>query len=418
MPDPASTASNPPWETRRHSPRPGRLRRLLSWAVGLVLLGLLVFGIMPKPVEVEIAAAFRGPLTVHVIEEGKTRIRNRFVISAPVAGQLRRVALKAGDAVKAGETILAVVEPSAAPLLDPRANAQAEARVAAATAGKQRAEQTLEMAKTAAAFAKTNWDRVSKTSGTISISASERDAAQRDALMRDREVHAGEFALQVANFELEQAKVMLRQFHGAESAAGDVVEMRSPVSGQVLRVVQESAVAVAPGSAILEVGDPADIEIEAEILSRDAVAIQPGAEVNVEQWGGEPLKARVRRVEPAAFTKISALGVEEQRVIVLADLVHPPAAVPVMGDRFRVEVKVAVWHRDDTLLAPAGALFREGSEWKTYRLTGGRAVKTAVETGRTDGRFTEITNGLQPGMEVLLYPPDTVTDGTRVKKRG
>jgi HlyD family secretion protein len=168
----------------------------------------------------------------------------------------------------------------------------------------------------------------------------------------------------------------------------------------------------------LEIGDPADIEIEAEILSRDAVAIRPGDAVEVEQWGGEnPLKGRVRRIEPAAFTKISALGVEEQRVIVLSDLLDIPEAARALGDRFRVEVRVAVWHADDVLIVPAGALFREGNAWKTYVFRDGEAKLTAVDAGHTDGRLTEIISGLQAGDEVLLHPPDTVTDGTSVRKR-
>jgi HlyD family secretion protein len=180
----------------------------------------------------------------------------------------------------------------------------------------------------------------------------------------------------------------------------------------------ESETVVTPGTQILEVGDPADIEIEAEILSRDAVTIHPGDSAEIDQWGGEnPLKGCVRRVEPAAFTKISALGVEEQRVIVLSDLVDPPDAAKALGDRYRVEVRVAVWHADDVLVVPTGSLFREGNEWKTYVFSGGRARLTAIQTGHSDGRFTEILSGVKAGDEVLLHPPDTVKDGTAVTKR-
>ena len=175
---------------------------------------------------------------------------------------------------------------------------------------------------------------------------------------------------------------------------------------------------VAPGAQILEIGDPADIEIEAEILSRDAVAIPPGAEVTIEQWGGtEPLHARVRRVEPAAFTKVSALGVEEQRVIVRSDLIHPPSAAQLLGDRYRVEVRIAIWHQDNVLLVPAGALFREGNAWKTFVYRDHHAHATTVEAGHTDGRQTEILSGVNAGTQVLLHPPDTVKDGVAVVKR-
>ena len=203
------------------------------------------------------------------------------------------------------------------------------------------------------------------------------------------------------------------------STVGNLVEVKSPVSGRVLKVMQESETIVSPGTAILEIGDPADIEIEAEILSRDAVAIEPGDSVEIVQWGGDlPLKGRVRRVEPAAFTKISALGVEEQRVIVLIDLVDPPEAAKALGDRYRVEVRVAIWHSDDALVVPAGALFREGNLWKTFVLRDGKAVLTAVEAGRSDGRLTQVLSGLQAGDRVLLHPPDTISDGTRVVMRG
>jgi HlyD family secretion protein len=203
------------------------------------------------------------------------------------------------------------------------------------------------------------------------------------------------------------------------STAGNLVEVKSPVSGRVLTVMQESETVVSPGTRILEIGDPADIEIEAEILSRDAVTIRPGDPVEVEQWGGEaPLNGRVRRIEPAAFTKISALGVEEQRVYVLSDLVDPPEAAKALGDRYRVEVRVAVWHSDDVPIVPAGALFREGNVWKTFLYQNGKARLTVIEAGHSDGRFTEILSGLEPGDKVLLHPPDTVKDGAKVKERG
>ena len=175
---------------------------------------------------------------------------------------------------------------------------------------------------------------------------------------------------------------------------------------------------VAPGTPILEVGDPADLEIEAEILSRDAVAIKPGAEVSVEQWGGEtPLKGRVRLVEPAAFTKVSALGVEEQRVYVLSDLEAPPDSAKALGDRYRVEVRVAIWNNPDVLLVPSGALFREGREWKTFIFDSNKAKIITVEIGRTDGKMSEVLNGLKAGDKVLMHPPDSVKDGTQIVAR-
>ncbi|CAN5686106.1 HlyD family efflux transporter periplasmic adaptor subunit [soil metagenome] len=407
----------PPWDAKRNKPKSGGLRRLLMWALLIAFLVFVFYGLKGKSIEVETGLVSRGPLTVHVVEEGKTRIRNRFVVSAPVAGLMRRVILKPGATVVAGETMLTVIEPSLSPLLDPRTQAQAEARLQATQASVKRAEQTLELARTVAQFAKANWERIQGMQDQRSVSITDRDNAQRDAEMRLREVYAAEFAQKVSFYELDQAKAALLQIQSPD-IKGSTVEVKAPVSGRILRVEKESEANVMPGTAILEIGDPANLEIEAEILSRDAVGIKPGADVRIEQWGGDaPLQGRVRLVEPAAFTKISALGVEEQRVIVLTDLVNPPAAVQALGDRYRVEVHVAVWHQDDVLLIPSGALFREGSEWKTFVFDNGKAKKVPLEAGRSDGLMTEVLKGLTEKTEVLLHPPDSVKDGADVVKR-
>ncbi len=416
MSEPTRETFTPPWEGRRNRSALGLLRRVITWTLSLGLLGFIGYGLRPRPVEVEIGMVARGPLTVHVVEEGKTRIRNRYIVSAPVAGQMRRVPLKNGDLVKAGETIIARIEPAISPLLDPRAKAEAEARLQGTDAGKLKAAQSLEMAHTSEKFTLQNWERSKKLVQTKSISDTDRDKAERDYEMSARETRAAEFALKIAEYELAQAKAALMQIETPGNST--TIEVRSPVSGFVLRVMQESATIVTPGVQILEVGDKSDIEIEAEILSRDAVAIKPGASVSIEQWGGEkPLDGRVRLVEPAAFTKISALGVEEQRVIVLSDLLNPPPEAQKLGDRYRVEVRVAVWHGDDVVLVPAGALFREGSEWKTFVFEGNSARKRTLQAGHSDGRMTEVIKGLTVGAEVLLHPPDTVKDGSPVQKR-
>lgn len=412
----AGSTGTPPWEAKKLPSKRGLARKLVVWLLIGGVLALVLYGLRPKPIEVEIATVGRGPLTVHVTEEGKTRIRNRYVVAAPVSGQMQRIDLKPGDPVTAGKTVLTVIEPGLAPLLDARAKTQAEARLAATQAARQQAEQALEMARTSARFAETNWQRVKAKASEGSISATDRDTIEREAQIREREVRAAEFALKVAEFEIAQAEAALQSFSAAGS--GGRIEVRAPVSGLLLRVMQESAAPVAAGTALVEVGDPADLEIEAEILSRDAVGIPPGAEVSVEQWGGEtPLRARVRRVEPAAFTKVSALGVEEQRVIVLSDLEAPPAAVRALGDRYRVEVRVAVWHADDVLRVPSGALFREGGVWKTFVLRDGVARRATIEAGRSDGKLTQVLGGLQDGERVLLHPPDSVTDGSAIQER-
>ena len=411
----AEAPSSPPWESKKAPSGRGLIRRLILWGGVLGVLALVGYGLKPRPVEVEAEAVKRGPLTVHVQEEGKTRIRHRYIVSAPLAGNMRRVTLRAGDEVKANDTVLTVIEPGLAPLLDARSRAQAEAHVAAAEAMSSKAKEGVEMARTAAQFARTNWDRVKSKAAEGSISASDRDMIERDAQMRDREVRAAEFALKVADYETAQARAALMQMD-APSSDG-IIEVRAPVSGRVLKVQQESATMIATGTPILEVGDPTDLEIEAEILSRDAVAIQPGAEATVEQWGGDmPLKARVRRVEPAAFTKISALGVEEQRVIVLCDM-DTSAPARALGDRYRVELRIAIWHDADVLLVPAGALFREGSEWRTFVMDYGKAKIVTVKTGRTEGKLTQVLGGLAEGDKVLMHPPDSVKDGVQIVQR-
>ena len=412
-----SPDSQAPWATPRNGSGKNLARRLLPWLGGLFLLALVAWGLWPKPIVIETGVAARGPLTVRVSEEGKTRVRNRYVVAAPVAGKMRRVSLKPGDEVKASDTLLTAIEPVAPPLLDPRARAQAEAVVSMTEASRKQAAESLAAKRAALKMAAADRDRMRAVTRDGSLSESDRDKMEGDASIKSADVRAAEFSLQVIDYELVQARAALER--PDSNSSGNLVEVKSPVSGRVLKVMQESEMVVTPGVPILEIGDPADIEIEAEILSRDAVTIHPGDLVEVGQWGGEnPLKGRVRRVEPAAFTKISALGVEEQRVIVLSDLVDVPAAARALGDRYRVEVSVAVWHSEDVLVVPAGALFREGNAWKSYIFRAGKARLTPVQAGHSDGRFTEILSGMEADDPVLLHPPDTVKDGTSVIKRG
>jgi HlyD family secretion protein len=414
--NPQNTDGSAPWDTKRSASGKHLLRRFLPWLGALAILALIAWGLWPKPVIIETGRVARGPLKVRVSEEGKTRVRNRYVVAAPVAGKMRRVPLKPGDAVEAGKSILTSIEPVVVPLLDPRARAQAAAVVSMREASRMQTSESLAAIRAASKMATAELERVRSVTRADTVSQSDRDRVEMESSIKAAEVRAAEFSLQVSDYELVQARAALERPEA--SPAGNLVDVKSPVSGRVLRVMQESEMVVTSGTPILEIGDPADLEIEAEILSRDAVAIHPGAAVELEQWGGEiPLKARVRRIEPAAFTKISALGVEEQRVIVLSDLLEIPETARALGDRFRVEVQVVVWQADDVLIVPAGALFREGNAWKTYVFRNGVALLTAVDAGHSDGRLTEIISGLQAGDEVLLHPPDTVQDGTSVKKR-
>lgn len=279
-----------------------------------------------------------------------------------------------------------------------------------------RAAQVLDALQAALDLAIRERDRVRAVGRTGTLSESDRDRSEADALIKAAEARAAEFALQVAAFEVDQAKMNLER--PTATGAANRIELVSPVSGVVLKVMQESETTIAAGTPILEIGDPKDLEIEAEILSQDAVGIRPGDAVEVVQWGGDGvLAARVRRIEPAAFTKVSALGVEEQRVLVLCDLENPPEDGTALGDRYRVETRIAVWRGEDVVLAPAGALFRRGNQSHAFVLADGRARLVRVDAGPTDGRMTSIRSGLEPGDLVLLHPPDVVEDGSRVVAR-
>lgn len=373
---------------------------------------LIAIGLWPKPVPVEVAPVSRGKLAVTVDEEGMTRVKNRYVVSAPVAGQLRRIDWKAGAAVEAGKTVLAVLETSGADLLDARSQAQAEARIRAADAARNAATAQRERAKAAAKLAANDLTRVERLYAEKVLSAQEFDNAQLRGTTALQEERAAGFGLQVAEFELEQARALLTRGVGGAAANGEPLVITSPVSGRILKVYQESARVVPGGFPLLEIGDPTDLEVRIEVLSRDGVAVAPGARVILEQWGGaEPLAARVRLVEPSAFTKISALGVEEQRVYVIADFSDPAERRASLGDNFRVEARIVTWEGENILRAPAGALFQRGTGWRTFVLEGGRARLREIEVGRSNGLETEIREGLREDEQVIVYPGDKVIDG-------
>lgn len=396
-------------------------RRRLPVVAGLVLAGLIVVGLWPRAIPVEMGTVTRGPLVVTVDEEGMTRVKNRYVISTPVAGLLRRIDWKAGATVEAGKTVLAVLESTGADFLDARSAAQAEARVRAAEANRAAAVAQRDRATTAAKLAATEFERTRTLREQNVASAQEFDVAQMQSETAAQAARAAEFALKVADFEREQAQAVLTRGTPAAAADGRTpalppLVITSPVDGRILRVMQESSRTVPAGFPLMEVGDPTDLEVRIEVLSRDGVAIRPGARVLLEQWGGNvPLKARVRLVEPSAFTKISALGVEEQRVYVIADFVDPPDKRPTLGDSYRVEARIVTWEKPDALRAPSGALFQHGDAWQAFVIDGGRARLRDVKVGRSNGIETEILDGLAEGDRVVVYPGDKVIAGTRVE---
>jgi len=374
-------------------------RRWLPYVLGLALIVALGFGLRAKPAAVETALAATGPLRATVSEEGKTRIKQRYVVSSPVTGQLRRVPFKPGATVAAGD-VVAVIEPMAASPLDTRSRALAEARRDSAVA-------TLEKTRAAHALAISELKRVQRMFDAGTVSPQDIENAQLRETTASREIVAAEGALRAAVAELAVV--------GPDTVPA-LIEVRAPVAGRVLHVFQESERPVTAGTALISAGDPADLEVVIELLSRDGAALAPGARVELEQWGGpQPLAARVRLVEPAAFTKISALGVEEQRVNVVADIITPVAERASLGDNFRVEARVIVWETENTLKVPVSALFRRGSDSAAYIVRGGKAVLVPVVAGRSSGSEVQVLKGLTAGDEVILYPGDRVSDGQRVK---
>jgi HlyD family secretion protein len=380
-------------------------RRWLPYAGAAVLVALITAGLWPRPIPVETARAAVGPLRATVNEEGKTRIKQRYVVSAPVAGQLRRIPFKAGAEVQAGETVLAVIDPLSSTLLDARTRLAAEAKRDTAVAN-------VEKARAGQHFAASELRRLEKLHAEKMVSVQELESGQLREASAAKEQAAAESALRQTEAELAEFAAIVPS---GTNTLLDPVQVKAPANGRVLRVFEENARSVAAGTPVMEIGDPADLEVVVEVLSRDGAAIPPGTPVELEQWGGgEPLRAKVRLVEPAAFTKVSALGVEEQRVNVIADLLTAPEQRRNVGDAFRVEARIIVWEARDALKVPAGALFRKGEQWAAFVVAEGRARLRIVKAGRSSGTETQVLEGLKEGEEVILYPGSRVRDGQRV----
>lgn len=394
-----------------------RWTRRLPWLGGALLVALIGVGLWPKALPAEVAVVSRGDLAVTVNEEGMTRVKNRYVIASPVGGELRRIGWKAGAVVEAGKTVLAVLESGGADLLDTRSLAQAEARVRAGEAAVAQAAAQRARIGATAKLQREDYARQKSLFASGALSRQEIDGAEMRATATAQEERAAEFAGQIAEFELMQARALLSRGRPVGAAAGnqEPLVITAPVSGRILRVFQESERLVPAGFPLLEIGDPTDLEARIEVLSRDGVAIKAGARVRLEQWGGaEPLNAQVRLVEPSAFTKISALGVEEQRVFVVVDLTDPLGARPTLGDNFRVEARIETWSGKGVLKVPAGALFQRGTNWQAFAVDGNSARLQTVRIGRSNGLETEVTDGLIEGQRVIIYPGDQVKDGVRI----
>jgi HlyD family secretion protein len=368
----------------------------------------------PAPVAIDCARVGRGPFEEVVEEDGRTRVRDRYVVSAPLAGRLERIVLRAGDRIDEG-AVVAVIQPTAPPLLDARAARELGERVGAAEATLERARATLERARAARDQNRVDYERVRKLAAGGIVAAGDLDHARLALELAERDLVAAEAAAHTAEHDVESARAALTR---VREGGDEPFRVTAPIAARVFRVLQESAGVVGQGAPLLELADPADLEIVVDVLTSDAVRIRPGAPVRVEHWGGEvPLDARVRLVEPSGYTKISALGVEEQRTNVVIDLSSPPTAWQALGDGFRVDARIVVFHADDALKVPASALFRDGEGWAAFTVDHGRAHKRPVVSPRRSAREALIERGLAEGDAVILYPTDAIADGVAVKVR-
>ena len=386
-------------------------KRLIAGTV--IVLAIVVMAMWPESIEVGVASVERGPMQVTLDEDGETRVRDKFVVSAPVSGRLQRIELEPGDPVVRGKTIVARLTTADAPLLDPRTRGELEAAVEASRAAVGQARAQLERATAELMRARTTLQRQQELMKAGAIAADNLDAAETAVATSEEARKAAEFAVSRTEYELQLARARLQ----APSPAGRAVEIVAPVSGVILKRFRESESVVPVGEPLIEIGEPSRTEIVADFLSTDAVRIQPGSPVLVEGWGGtDPLNARVRRVEPAGFMKVSALGVEEQRVNVLIDFEDPSAAGR-LGDGYRVEVRVVIWREEDVVKVPVGALFRRGNDWATFLVEGEQAKLQPVELGQRNDVEGQAVKGLSPQQTVVLHPPDTLMDGARITVR-
>ncbi len=418
--------------------------------VFLVVAALVVglgYAFLPEPVEVDLVTVERGNVRVTVNEDGKTRIREKYVVSAPLNGRILRISLDPGDPVVAGETLLTTIEPRDPELLDARSVAQAEARVKAAEAALRQAEPLLAKARADQTFDEAELARIRQAFRGNAVSQSDVENAEFAYRQSSEDLRAAKIAEEISRFELQQAEAALLRSRPRSSKdsptpspgiAGQTSEVESagdqssesngangwnfpiysPISGRVLRVFQESSAVVTPGTPLVELGDPEDLEVEIDVLSRDAVKITPGDLVLFEHWGGQrPLEGRVSTIEPSGFTKISTLGVEEQRVWVIADLVDPLAERESLGDGFRVEARIVIDEAKDVLKVPTSSLFRSGGDYAVFKVENGVARERTVKIGRQNGMEAEVIDGLKPGDQIVLHPSDQIEKGTAVRGR-
>lgn len=417
-PAPVATAAPSLRRSAATSSSPGGRRRTRRWfkrglliAGALAVIAALVYAWLPKPVSVDVAAARQGPLEVTVEDDGQTRVRDRYVVAAPIAGNLLRIELDPGDEVKPGAVVARVTPPEPA-VLDERTRAAAEARLRAASAQLRQAEAAIARARVGREAASREAGRTRELARRGAVTATERERADDAENVARSELVQAEMSRSTAEAEVAAARAALGR---GVQASSETISITAPTEGKVLRVLRESAGPVAAGTPLIEIGDLGALEVVIDVLSSDAARIAIGAPAWIEAWGGDrALAGRVREIEPSAFTRISALGIEEQRVNVILAIDHPP---PQLGDGFRVEARIVIWRGDNVLQIPASAVFRDRERWAVYVVEDRRARLRPVELGHRGEIDVEVRAGLPDQAVVIVHPGDCIVDGARVSPR-
>ena len=391
-------------------------RRTIGTSVVVIaIVALLVKGFQPTPQQVDAALVERGPLRVSIEEEGKTRVVDRYIVSAPVAGYAHRITLNVGDAVQQGHALLNL-SPLPPAVLDPRSRATALARIEAAKAAVEAQREKAAAAKAEYELAQLEHQRVVNLCKVQCASKDQEDQAFTRVRSTQAYKQSAQFAVDIARHDLAAAQTALS--YAASTDDGEQLAITAPISGSVLKILRESEGVVGAGEPLIEIGNPHHLEVEVDVLSADAIKITPGTRALFERWGGgQPLEGRVRTVEPVGFTKVSALGVEEQRVLVISNLISDPERWQRLGDGYRVEASFILWEETDVLRIPASALFRKGDDWAVFVVDGDTAKRVNIKLGYRNGLSAQVLAGLEEGQQVITHPSETIEDGILVKTR-
>ena len=403
-------------------------KRAIGIALTILAIGAAFWFARPSPVPVDLATVATGPMEVTIDDDAKTRVRHIYTVSAPIAGKVLRISEPGehqemsrhiGDQVTAGETVVAVMQPMSPSFLDIRSREELQAAVTAAEAAVRLAEAEVRRIEAALEFSRNDLDRAQRLARTDTISVKALDKAKLDVATNEAALASVKALLDVRRGEqaIANARLIDPANASGQTNPGCCIQLKSPATGRVLSIIRESEATVPAGAPLIEIGNPQDLEVVAELLSTEAVRIKPGASVQIDGWGGTSISGRVKRIDPAGFMKISALGIEEQRVRTIIDFVDPPAAWEQLGHDFRVLVHVRVWNADNVLVVPVSALFRKGDDWAVFAVKDGRARTTTVNIGHRNGRQAEVLTGLSTGDQVVLHPSDRVKDGVQVRQR-